>query len=146
MSENGTDIVKAVVADHAAESWIPGHCGVAGNELANHLAKQGASILQASKKAVPLTNAKRLIKKKMMDLTLNQYTEKILPRRRAVAEFRLTTGHDCLLKHLHRIHVAQAPFCTLCDLQAEMDADHLRCCPALGDISLCDRYWSAKDL
>ncbi|XP_015922042.1 uncharacterized protein [Parasteatoda tepidariorum] len=54
--------------------WIPGHCGVAGNELVDHLAKQGASILQTSKKAVPLTSAKRLIKKKMMDLSLNQYT------------------------------------------------------------------------
>ncbi|XP_015925706.1 uncharacterized protein [Parasteatoda tepidariorum] len=140
--------------------WIPGHCGVAGNELADHLAKQGASIQQTSKKAVPLTNAKRLIKKKMMDLTLNQYTEKnsgkiwwnnlkdlpMWPRRRAVAEFRLTTGHDCLLKHLHRIHVAQAPFCTLCDLQAEMDADQTRLFPALGDISLRDRYWRARDL
>ncbi|GFT42645.1 TD and POZ domain-containing protein 4 [Trichonephila clavipes] len=31
------------------------------------------------------------------------------PRRKAVAEFRLTTGHDCLLKHLHRIHVGR-PF------------------------------------
>ncbi|GFX73063.1 uncharacterized protein TNCV_1704651 [Trichonephila clavipes] len=67
-------------------------------------------------------------------------------RRKAVAEFRLTTGHDCLLKHLHRIHVAQAPFCTLCDFREDMDADHIRRCPALKGFSLCDLYWQARDL
>ncbi|GFX95534.1 RNase H domain-containing protein [Trichonephila clavipes] len=33
------------------------------------------------------------------------------PRRKTVAEFRLVTGHDCLLENLYRIHVA--PFCPL---------------------------------
>ncbi|GFW92588.1 hypothetical protein TNCV_519051 [Trichonephila clavipes] len=47
------------------------------------------------------------------------------PRRKAVVEFRPTTGHNCLLKHLHRIHVAQASFCTLCDIWEDMDADHI---------------------
>ncbi|GFY34220.1 putative transposable element [Trichonephila clavipes] len=40
------------------------------------------------------------------------------PRRKAAAEFRLAIGQDCLLKHLHRIHIAQAPFCTLYNLVA----------------------------
>ncbi|GFY00639.1 hypothetical protein TNCV_2140331 [Trichonephila clavipes] len=44
------------------------------------------------------------------------------PRRKAVVEFRLATGHDCLLKHFHRIHVAQAPFCTFCDIWEDIDA------------------------
>ncbi|GFU75848.1 hypothetical protein TNCV_1653061 [Trichonephila clavipes] len=65
------------------------------------------------------------------------------PRRKVVAEFRLTTGHDCLLKHLHRIHVAQARFCTLCDIWEDMDADRLRRCLALKGSSLCDLYWQA---
>ncbi|GFT97954.1 hypothetical protein TNCV_2168421 [Trichonephila clavipes] len=47
------------------------------------------------------------------------------PRRKAVAEFRLTIGHDCLRKHLHRVHVAQAPFYTLCDIWEDMDTDHI---------------------
>ncbi|GFV55181.1 hypothetical protein TNCV_1382021 [Trichonephila clavipes] len=67
------------------------------------------------------------------------------PRRKAVAEFRLTTGHDCLLKHLHRIHVAQAPFCTLCDIWEDMDAEHIHRSPALKGSSLCDLYWQARD-
>ncbi|GFW72483.1 hypothetical protein TNCV_3797111 [Trichonephila clavipes] len=71
----------------------------------------------------PFTSARRIIKKKFNDLSSRRYAERnsikiwwnnlkdlpMWPRRKAVAEFRLTTGHDCLLKHLHRIHVAQAP-------------------------------------
>ncbi|GFV37294.1 hypothetical protein TNCV_2699811 [Trichonephila clavipes] len=51
------------------------------------------------------------------------------PRRKTVAEFRLTAGHDCLLKY--RIHVALAPYCTCCDFREDMDADHIRRCPGL---------------
>ncbi|GFU24570.1 hypothetical protein TNCV_2265151 [Trichonephila clavipes] len=67
-------------------------------------------------------------------------------RRKAVAEFRLTTRHDCLLKHLHRIHVAQAPFFTLYDFREDIDADHIRRCPVLKGFSFCDLYWPARDL
>ncbi|GFY34090.1 uncharacterized protein LOC103524116 [Trichonephila clavipes] len=42
--------------------WILGHCGVTGNEFANHLAKKGASIQQITRKAVPFICAKRIIK------------------------------------------------------------------------------------
>ncbi|GFX81315.1 hypothetical protein TNCV_2513041 [Trichonephila clavipes] len=55
----------------------PRHCGVTGNELADHVAKKGAAcIQQTTRKAVPFTSAnKRIIKKKMNDLTSVQYTE-----------------------------------------------------------------------
>ncbi|GFV21826.1 uncharacterized protein TNCV_4525131 [Trichonephila clavipes] len=132
---------------------IPGHCGVTGKELADHLAKKGISIQKTTRKAVPFTSAKRIIKIKMNDLTSIQYSERnsskiwlnnlknlpMWPRRKAVAEFRLATGHDCLLKH-YRILVAQVPFCTLCDIWEDMDADHIRRCPALKGFSLCDLY------
>ncbi|GFR32717.1 hypothetical protein TNCT_285971 [Trichonephila clavata] len=49
--------------------WISGYCSVTGNELEDHLAKKGASIQQATRKAVPFIRAKRIIKKKMKDLT-----------------------------------------------------------------------------
>ncbi|GFT17644.1 RNase H domain-containing protein [Trichonephila clavipes] len=32
--------------------WIPGHCGVTGNEFADHLAKNGASIQQTTRKRI----------------------------------------------------------------------------------------------
>ncbi|GFW75221.1 hypothetical protein TNCV_449251 [Trichonephila clavipes] len=96
----------------------------------------------------------------MNDLSSSQYAERnsnkiwwnnlkdspMLPRRKEVDEFRLTTGHDCLLKHLHRIYVAHAPFCTLCDFREDMDADHIRRFPALKDLSLYDLYWQAREL
>ncbi|GFX42747.1 hypothetical protein TNCV_2197041 [Trichonephila clavipes] len=68
------------------------------------------------------------------------------PRRKAVAEFCLTTGHDCLLKQLYRIHVAQTPLCMLCNFLEDMDADNIRHCPALKGSSLCELYWQARDL
>ncbi|GFX58774.1 uncharacterized protein TNCV_804781 [Trichonephila clavipes] len=134
--------------------WIPGHCVVTGNELANHQANKGAFIQQTTRKAVPFISAKRIIKKNMNYLTSIQYTErnfikiwwnnlKELPvgtRHKAVAEFCLPTGHNCHLKHLNRIRVAQAPFCMLCDIWEDIDADHIRRCPALKSFSLCYFY------
>ncbi|GFW81063.1 hypothetical protein TNCV_4804311 [Trichonephila clavipes] len=67
------------------------------------------------------------------------------PRLKAVDEFCLPNGHVCLLKHLHRIHFAQAPFCTLCDIWEDMDADHIPRCPALKGSSLCELYWQTGD-
>ncbi|GFV64450.1 hypothetical protein TNCV_4716251 [Trichonephila clavipes] len=51
------------------------------------------------------------------------------PRRKTVAEFCLATGHDCLLKHHHRIHVSQVPFCTLCGTWEDMDDNFIHRCP-----------------
>ncbi|GFT30355.1 hypothetical protein TNCV_2376551 [Trichonephila clavipes] len=56
--------------------WILGHCGVTGNEFADHLAKKGASIQQIARKAVPFTSTKRIMKKKLNDLSLRQYSER----------------------------------------------------------------------
>ncbi|GFU80040.1 RNase H domain-containing protein [Trichonephila clavipes] len=135
--------------------WIPGHCGVTGNELVDHLAKKEASIQQITKKAVLFTSARRIIKKKLNDPSSRRFAVRnsnkiwwinlkdlpMWPIPKAVAEFRLTTGHDCLLKHLHRVHAAQTPTCTLCDFREDMDADHIRHCPALKKgSSLCDLY------
>ncbi|GFU07326.1 hypothetical protein TNCV_2656352 [Trichonephila clavipes] len=37
--------------------WIPGQCGVTGNEFAENVAKKGASIQQITRKADPFTSA-----------------------------------------------------------------------------------------
>ncbi|GFT75197.1 hypothetical protein TNCV_2245311 [Trichonephila clavipes] len=142
---------------HVEVLQIPGHCGVTGHEFADHLAKKGASIQQTTRKAVPFTISKRIVKKKMNDLSSSQYAERnsnkiwcnnhkdlaMWPRRKEVAEFRLTTGHDCLLKHLH---VAQSPTCTLCYFREDMDADHIRRYSALKGSFLSDFYWQDRDL
>ena len=68
------------------------------------------------------------------------------PRKEAVSQFRLTTGRDCLAQHLHRFKMVPLPFCTLCNLNEEMDRAHLQKCPALSQQSECDRYWEARRL
>ncbi|VDO15826.1 unnamed protein product, partial [Rodentolepis nana] len=49
---------------------------------------------------------------------------------RIEAEFRLSTGHDCLAKHLHRLGLYTQPTCSLSNLQDEMEKTHLTQCPA----------------
>ncbi|GFQ91817.1 uncharacterized protein LOC103523915 [Trichonephila clavata] len=94
---------------------IHGHGIVAGNVFADHLAKKGTLIQRTTRKTVSFTSAKCILKKKLKDLTSIQYTERnsnkiwwnylkdlpMRPRRKTVAEFRLATVHDCLLKHLY---------------------------------------------
>jgi len=66
------------------------------------------------------------------------------PRRRAVTEFRLCVGHDCLGTHLHRIAIHPDPYCTLCSLHEPMDRNHLGHCTALSNKTECERYWEAR--
>ncbi|GBM22284.1 hypothetical protein AVEN_144657-1 [Araneus ventricosus] len=68
------------------------------------------------------------------------------PRRDAVAAFRLTTGHDCLAAHLHRLGISTEPFCPLCDSGEVMERDHLLRCGALQGLTEVARYWAARAL
>jgi hypothetical protein len=52
-----------------------------------------------------------------------------MPRKEAVARFRLKTRHECLATHLHKIKVYSSEECTLCRIQGtSMNADHLLNC------------------
>ena len=139
--------------------WVPAHCGIPGNEMADSLAKKGASIKQKFSRPLPFCTAKSLVKtairaQAQKDLSNRTSTKswgnaipklRNGPRQRAVAEFRLATGHDCLRKHLFRINVVDSPICPLCSLGEEMDSAHLLRCPALRKSSLSERYWEARD-
>ncbi|GFR32544.1 uncharacterized protein TNCT_521411 [Trichonephila clavata] len=46
-------------------------------------------------------------------------------REKAVAEFRLLLGHDCLADHLHRSGIFESPNCPLCKKDEVMDRNHL---------------------
>ena len=65
------------------------------------------------------------------------------PRRKAVAEFRLCVGHDCLGTHLYRTGIHPDPYCMLCSLREPMDRNHLGQCTALLNRTECERYWEA---
>jgi hypothetical protein len=55
-----------------------------------------------------------------------------MPKKEAVARFRLKTGHNCLAPHLHKIKVYSSQECTLCRIQGiSMNADHLLNCRKL---------------
>jgi len=76
-------------------------------------------------------------------------TNKNKPRKQAVANFQLNTGHDCLAAHLHRIKILSHNYCTICKLQnITMDKDHLLECPKLDHNSkeLAKLYWDASRL
>ena len=62
------------------------------------------------------------------------------------ATFRLSTGHDCLAKHLHRIGILQLPYCTLCKEQEDMDRTHIMKCSVLRRCTEHERYWEARGL
>uniref|UniRef100_A0A8D8ULK8 RNase H type-1 domain-containing protein n=1 Tax=Cacopsylla melanoneura TaxID=428564 RepID=A0A8D8ULK8_9HEMI len=139
------------------------HCGIHGNETADFLAKKGTEIKGSTLRKLPLVSAKRLIKNennKKHKLWINKEGENKswknlietpniipeLPRKAAVASFRLLTGHDCLNHYLHRLRIKDTPICPLCTQDAVMDAEHIVICPALLDYdNIVGKYWGARE-
>ncbi|GFX76248.1 uncharacterized protein TNCV_1233851 [Trichonephila clavipes] len=66
-----TELNQAVSKKEQNTSILSGSLdtGVTDNEFVDHLPKKGASIQQTTRKAVPFTSAKNIIKKKMNDLS-----------------------------------------------------------------------------
>ena len=127
-------LVRQLKAKHKqiALQWIPGHCQIAGNKYADTLAKMGAKITQTHIRETSYHSIKLLVHLKQVfrsayrqelgtKLSQKPWTQELVkipdwPRRKAVAEFQLCVGHDCLGTHLHRIGIRPDPYCMLCSL------------------------------
>jgi hypothetical protein len=65
------------------------------------------------------------------------------PKSKAVVNFLLLTGHNCLAKYLYHIGLFSHLYCTLFDQQEETDRHHLLSCTALSSTSENKSYWEA---
>lgn len=146
--------------------WIPSHVDIDGNERADVLAKKGTDIF-IERGPIPLDSLRRSIRENIMsaynmELSINskgklwetirddwsEFSRR--PRKEAVANFRLKTGHDCLALHLSRIGILTSSLCPICKTDV-MNGNHLLVCPDLdptlqqkGDV--CLLYWRAREL
>ncbi|XP_069671597.1 uncharacterized protein [Periplaneta americana] len=137
--------------------WIPAHCGLNGNKKADMLAKKGTYINLKTNFKFSYESIKRVIKRISYSEQAKHQNSKWkesfkdpklipdLPRKSAMAMFRLITGHDCLSKHLHRIGVLNSPKCLLCTREEDMEMEHLANCETLRTfVDLPSKYWEAR--
>ena len=117
--------------------WIPAHCGINGNEMADKLAKRGAAMTQHDN-PITLAEKKTIIKHSFRAKKIPDNYHK-LDRAEQVIILRLRTGHNRLNSHMYKtMKLVQSPLCT-CHI-GDQTADHiLQDCPTF--INLRTQIW-----
>lgn len=138
--------------------WIPTQCIIPGNKAADKLVVKGFPI-QTFSGEVCCRSATSIIKLALINLHTSSLKERkwekfwntttlnlpYYPKCRPVAAFRMTSLHDCIYAHLHRLKLINKPAWPLCCGNLVMIADHHLLCPTLKKVftySLCDvKLW-----
>lgn len=110
--------------------WIPAHCGVQGNEIADALAKEGGKLDQTDT-SVPYKDEKTIVRSIVQKRWSQQHpaynkndSYHILSRADQVIILRLRTGHNRLNAHLYnKLKIGQSEMCP-CHTAA-MTTEHL---------------------
>ena len=133
--------------------WIPGHSNVAGNERADHLAKEGAKETQPNR-PVNQETVKQILRNNTKEEWLNRWTTGMtgramyaemnkpkpndtintLCRADQCTIFQLRTGHGRLNHHLNRIDASHPPLCRNCPYPYETTKHTLLECPGLVEV------------
>jgi ribonuclease HI len=136
--------------------WVPGHCGIEGNEEADQLARLGSSSTPITPEPV-VGMARCIVKtalKESMFRELNnlwrnsagmrqsklmikgpskKLTRSLLDLNRSTCHTvtGTLTGHCRLNRHLHIMGLSTSPMCRLCEEEEETPSHILSSCPAL---------------
>ncbi|BFY98463.1 hypothetical protein BsWGS_01503 [Bradybaena similaris] len=112
-----TELNNLPQSSQVALQWIPSHCGIAGNEIADTLSKTGSNQNQYSH-PVDYKEAKTIIRNKCRTdwkhrLQIDNRLDPIqlLSRHAQTTIFRLRTGHCRLRSHLYRLGITHTDEC-----------------------------------